>query len=81
MKTVQVHLIIGTTLDANNLYGWAMIQKLPTGGFKWIDKGATVIGLSKNWPVKFRSVIFGLLPDANEVWRHICQISKNITGQ
>ena len=23
-------------LDANNLYGWAMIQKLPTGGFKWI---------------------------------------------
>ena len=23
-------------LDANNLYGWAMSQKLPTGGFKWI---------------------------------------------
>ena len=21
-------------LDANNLYGWAMVQKLPTGGFK-----------------------------------------------
>ena len=24
-------------LDANNLYGWAMIQKLPTGGFKWVN--------------------------------------------
>ena len=24
-------------LDANNLYGWAMTQKLPTRGFKWID--------------------------------------------
>ncbi|XP_057310650.1 uncharacterized protein LOC130648613 [Hydractinia symbiolongicarpus] len=24
-------------LDANNLYGWAMIQKLPTGGFEWDD--------------------------------------------
>ena len=25
-------------LDANNLYGWAMSQKLPVGDFKWIDK-------------------------------------------
>ena len=24
-------------LDANNLYGWAMTQPLPTGGFKWMD--------------------------------------------
>ena len=23
-------------LDANNLYGWAMSQYLPTGGFKWL---------------------------------------------
>ncbi|CAH3131267.1 unnamed protein product [Porites lobata] len=23
-------------LDANNLYGWAMSQCLPTGGFKWL---------------------------------------------
>ena len=25
-------------LDANNLYGWAMSQKLPVDGFKWIEK-------------------------------------------
>ena len=24
-------------LDANNLYGWAMTQKLPTHGFRWIN--------------------------------------------
>ena len=24
--------------DANNLYGWAMSQKLPTRGFKWMTK-------------------------------------------
>ena len=23
-------------LDANNLYGWAMMQYLPTGGFHWV---------------------------------------------
>ena len=25
-------------LDANNLYGWAMSQYLPTGGFKWLTQ-------------------------------------------
>lgn len=31
-------------LDANNLYGWAMSQLLPTGGFKWMSADD-----SKNW--------------------------------
>ena len=30
-------------LDANNLYGWAMSQKLPTHGFKWIDVGKSKV--------------------------------------
>ena len=25
-------------LDANNLYGWTMPQKLPVKGFKWVKK-------------------------------------------
>ena len=24
--------------DANNLYGWAMCQSLPTGGLRWLDE-------------------------------------------
>ena len=24
-------------LDANNLYGWSMVQHFPTGRFKWSD--------------------------------------------
>lgn len=26
-------------VDANNLYGWAMKQPLPYGGYKWVKKG------------------------------------------
>ena len=25
-------------LDVNNFYGWAMSQKLPVNGFKWVKK-------------------------------------------
>ena len=25
-------------LDANNLYGWAMSQKLLVGGFEWVEQ-------------------------------------------
>ena len=35
-------------LDANNLYGWAMSQYLPTGGFKWMtEKQINKINLTK----------------------------------
>ena len=35
-------------LDANNLYGWAMSQYLPTGNFKWMsDKEVEKIDLGK----------------------------------
>ena len=29
-------------LDANNLYGWAISQKLPVNGFKWIKDTSKV---------------------------------------
>ena len=31
-------------LDANNLYGWAMPQPLPTGGFRWVSIEPNEIG-------------------------------------
>ena len=27
--------------DVNNLYGWAMAQKIPLGGFKWVKETCT----------------------------------------
>ena len=32
---ISSHLIY---LDANNMYGWSMSQKLPVNGFKWVKK-------------------------------------------
>ena len=29
-------------LDANNLYGWAMSQKLPVNGFKWLEDASRI---------------------------------------
>ena len=31
-----------TYFGANNLYGWAMSQYLPTGNFKWINNKVKV---------------------------------------
>ena len=34
-KSIKSYLAF---LDANNLYGWAMSQKLPVNGFIWVKK-------------------------------------------
>ena len=37
-------------LDANNLYGWAISQKLPVNGFKWVeDKSRIIEEFMKNY--------------------------------
>ena len=39
-------------LDANNLYGWAMSQPLPTRGFKWVDVKPNDVGKLVNFSQK-----------------------------
>ena len=37
-------------LDANNLYGWAMSQYLPTGGFQWVNDREQLVETIANHP-------------------------------
>ena len=37
-------------LDDNNLYGWAMSQPLPTGGFRWVEDCTALAGTIKDQP-------------------------------
>ena len=39
-------------LDANNLYGWAMSQPLPTRGFRWVDIKPNDVGKLVNYSEK-----------------------------
>ena len=41
-------------LDANNLYGWAMSQPLPTGGFQWVDDCDRLAGAITEHPADSR---------------------------
>ena len=36
-------------LDANDLYGWAMSQKLPVNGFKWFENNEINEEFIKNY--------------------------------
>ena len=61
-------------LDANNLYGWAMSQSLPTHGFKWmkgltIDSVIDILDKNRNPRVK-KGYIFEVdLEYPTELWK------------
>ena len=38
--TIKHWVIILEFLDVNNVYGWAMSQKLPVNGFKWVENSS-----------------------------------------
>lgn len=51
-----------TYLDANNLYGWAMMQPLPYGGFKWFE---TITSLQDQ---KFKDeIVLKYIKDLNSI--------------
>ena len=52
-KTKESYIMF---VDANNLYGWAMSQTLPTGGFKWVRRLKTDVPAITNGDADFKSM-------------------------
>ena len=61
-------------LDANNLYGWAMTEKLPIHGFEWLNENKLSINnvikiLNKN--ITNHGYVFEVdLEYPKELWKH-----------
>ena len=58
-------------IDANNLYGWAMSQKLPTHGFKWLNNltNGNVIELLEKKDTNISYVFEVDLEYPKELWK------------
>ena len=64
-------------LDANNLYGWSISRKLPTGRFKWVknpdelkDNRLRKLGRVTFWKLTCPQVQQGLSPSGNLINMH-----------
>jgi len=63
VNAITRHVVVGAHddckyIDANNLYGWVMLQKLPVGGFHW--------GEARKWENMFSEVaIMAMDPDSD----------------
>ena len=68
-------------LDANNLYGWAISQPLPTGRFKWVSKKPYEISRltkikDKGYPLEVDVSYLIELHDSHNDLPFMCEIMK-----
>ena len=64
-------------LDANNLYGWAMSQPLPTGGFKWMTDEELSVPIEE-FPPCFVEVDLEYLEDLHDYFSEFVPAPDNI---
>ena len=81
-----------TYLDANNLYGWAMIQYLPYSGFKWLNQkeindfclnsisGNSSIGYMLEVDLEYSTELHGLHSD-NPLAQGKLEVNQNILSK
>ena len=73
-------------LDANNLYGWAMSQPLPTHGFKWSSEekieelSTTIMDVAENDPTGYILEVDLEIPeDKHDYFNHYVPAPEHIT--
>ena len=68
-------------LDANDLYGWAMSQYLPTGGFKWMtEKQIDKLNLAKYTIDSTKGLVLEYPEKLQALQNDYALTAKKITG-
>ena len=73
-------------LDANNLYGWAMSQPLPVGGFQWMTENELGLPIEEippcfietdlEYPIDLHDKFSELVPAPDKITPEGCKVEK-----
>ena len=74
-KSIESSYLMQTISDANNLCGWAMSQKLPINGFKWLEDLLEFNeSFIKNYDIAIEDIFLKLMSSIRKIYLVLIKI-------